>query len=813
MQISDIIAEAMAACAAPSSDAVACLGSDAPRELIVAAGLVPWAIIPDSDAGTGAHPGLSRRSQGILATIEADGFTPRGLVLTHAAAEDAQLFAVLRELHRTGRGPSVPFAFVDLLHGGDDAVRRYNLARLATFQTWLEQSVGHPVSAEALDTARRRENALKARLAALFSAARSGSTPRLSGADALDLVRVISRVPGAAADRILDSVEMDLAASPVLAGQRIMLTGSPHETSSLYSQIESLGAIIVAEDHGWGDPWLAATLDETVSVAEAIATRSQSPDWPSPMQSADRRAAALAARAQALSVDAVIHGGLADEEAAPWDIKPTRQALEPTGIAFLAVAALDPTAVLAAEAAERIAHFLASGEVRAPTPKVAAPRPSLPSKPVEREARRSRKSLDCTADFGAWQRDWFAGVREQAADGPFAVVNADAPQEILRALDIPYVVNQWWASIVAAKQKAGPYGRLLKAADYPSHVETYSAQGLAAALDDQLEDAPWGGLPTPSTLSLIAGSDPGPKIFEAWARETGADLFVFDRSIESRIDLPIDWWDDMPERWEQTLEPERLELMAAQIEQQIARLEALTGRTLDRARLVEVMNLVNEQEDFYRRTRDLIARTYPVPVGVVDTMPATMVPQWHRGTAWARDAARRFYEEVARRAAAGEAACPGERLRLMWVGRGLWSDTGFYQRWEESHGAVFVWSMYLGLAADGYLRSFEGEHDVIRALAARFVTMGDELRMPTWSGAWHVKEARTHGCHGAVAIDDADPLVLEALERAGVPVLRIALNNMGAGNDAVDAEIAAFLDTLEARKSPVHEAEMTTRRL
>jgi hypothetical protein len=43
----------------------------------------------------------------------------------------------------------------------------------------------------------------------------------------------------------------------------------------------------------------------------------------------------------------------------------------------------------------------------------------------------------------------------------------------------------------------------------------------------------------------------------------------------------------------------------------------------------------------------------------------------------------------------------------MWVGRGLWSDMGFYQRWEDSHGAVFVWSMYLGLAADGYLRDFE----------------------------------------------------------------------------------------------------------
>ena len=813
MPISDIVANALAGCAAASRDDIACLGSDVPRELVAAAGLVPWAMVPACVAGTVAHPGLSDRSRGILAAIEADGFAPRGLVLTHAAAEDAQLFAVMRELHRTGRGAQMPFAFVDLLHGVDDAVRRYNLARLTAFQAWLEQRVGHAIDADALEAARQRENAIKSRLAALFTSGRSGNTPRLSGADGLDLIRVISRVSGAKATRILDDLDTALEASPVLEGRRIVLTGSPHETSALYRQIESLGAIIVAEDHGWGDPWLAATLDETVSVTEAIALRSQSPAWPSPMQSADTRAAALALRAKALSVDAVIHCGLLGDEAAPWDVKPIRQALNEAGIAFLAIAGLSPTAAINAYTSSQISHFLATGEILTPAPKVTTPRPSTASKPVEREPRRSRKSLDCTADFGAWQRDWFAGVREQAASGPFAVVNADAPQEILRALDIPYVVNQWWASIVAAKQKAGHYGRLLQAADYPAHVETYSAQGLAAALDDQLDDAPWGGLPTPSALSLIAGSDPGPRIFEAWARETGADLFVFDRSIESRIDLPIDWWNDMPERWEQTLEPERLELMSAQIEQQITRLEALTGRTLDLARLVEVMNLVNEQEDYYRRTRDLIARTHPVPVGVVDTMPATMVPQWHRGTVWARDAARRFYEEVAQRAADGEAACPGERLRLMWVGRGLWSDTGFYQRWEESHGAVFVWSMYLGLAADGYLRSFEGEHDVIRALAARFVTMGDELRMPTWSGAWHVKEARTHGCHGAVAIDDADPLVLEALERSGVPVLRIALNNMGSGNEAVSAEIAAFLDTLDAGRSTANPAEASKGRL
>lgn len=173
-----------------------------------------------------------------------------------------------------------------------------------------------------------------------------------------------------------------------------------------------------------------------------------------------------------------------------------------------------------------------------------------------------------------------------------------------------------------------------------------------------------------------------------------------------------------------------------------------------------------------------------------------MTPQWHRGGTWGRDAAKLMFEEVSARAATGMGVCESERVRLMWVGRGLWSDMGFYQRWEESHGAAFIWSMYLGLAADGYIRAFKGEQDVVRALAARFVTRGDELRMPTWSGAWHVKEARLHGVHGAVAIDDADPLVLEVLRRAGVPVLQIALSNMASNAEAVEHEVTDFMEAL-----------------
>ncbi|RYY33665.1 MAG: 2-hydroxyacyl-CoA dehydratase, partial [Sphingomonadales bacterium] len=387
----------------------------------------------------------------------------------------------------------------------------------------------------------------------------------------------------------------------------------------------------------------------------------------------------------------------------------------------------------------------------------------------------------------AFQRDWFKELRERVAAGaPLAVVNANSPQEILRAMDVPFVVNQWWASIVAAKQQSSRYFELLRAHGYPGNAEAYSSQGIAAALDDDPGLAPWGGLPRPSFLQASMGTNATPRIFEHWARETGAELFLFERSIESRLEVPIDWWDSMLDDWDELLEPARLDLLVAELRAAIAQIEASSDRRFDAGRFATIMDLVNEQEDYYRKTRDLIARAHPAPVSVADTMPATMVPQWHRGTEWARDAARDFYEEVKARYENGEAACPDERFRLMWVGRGMWSDMGFYQRWEESHGAVFVCSMYLSLAADGYIRRTRPDQDPLRALAARFVTMGDELRMPTWAGEWHVREAQNHGVHGAVALSDADPFVLRALRRAGVPVLALDLDNYN--QEATDAD-------------------------
>ncbi|MGV2982812.1 2-hydroxyacyl-CoA dehydratase [Microbacterium sp. AGC85] len=393
------------------------------------------------------------------------------------------------------------------------------------------------------------------------------------------------------------------------------------------------------------------------------------------------------------------------------------------------------------------------------------------------------------------QKAWFADTVRRAQEGePIALVNADAPHEVLRAMGIPYVVNQWWASIISAKRLGPTSLEHLAERGLPDFSQQYDAIPLGAQ-DLPAERRAWGGLPDPAFAIAERSGDVTQKIFELWGEREGTETFLLSRTGADPV--PSSWWEKVPRDWEDAFGADRLDLLQAEIEELIAWLSERTGRSLDRDRLARIMDLGNEQAEWNRRTRDLIAAARPTPVLVNDTMPAVMVPQWHRGTQWAVDTARALHDEVARRIDDGVAVCADEKRRLMWVGRGLWSDLDMYRRFHEEFGAVFVWSMYLAIAADGYPRYGE---DAVRALAARFVGFTDQLYVPPWSAEWYVKEALAHGVDGVVhLVADDTPgagFISEALEAEGIPVLEIRANNAdsrSSGSARIPERIEEFL--------------------
>ena len=412
------------------------------------------------------------------------------------------------------------------------------------------------------------------------------------------------------------------------------------------------------------------------------------------------------------------------------------------------------------------------------------------------------KQLQSAINASAYQKEWFQQLKQRVVAGePCALVGADAPQELLRAMDFPFVVNQWWASVVSSRQKAPYYLRLMNERGYRNDLCAYCSLAFASTLDPDPVQAPWGGLPNISLGIPDLGCDSQMKIFGLWNKEYGVPIYPFERTM--LVDpQPMNWWDKNRYDWEELYQTHRLDLMVEELKGLIAFLETTTGRALSETKLKRILDLVNEQEEYGKKTRDLIAETVPAPITIVDSIPSVMIPQWHRGTEWAVNAAKTFYEEVKDKVDRGEVVCANEKIRVMWIGTGLWFNTSFYQHFQDKYGAVFVWSMYLALAADGYARYGK---DPIRTLAARYTNLTEGLHVPPWNAAWYVNEAKRNKINVAIHLapsgncsDRGSYFVKKALEDAGIPVLDIDSDNVDSrkwNDEEMTKQFSEFLET------------------
>ena len=414
------------------------------------------------------------------------------------------------------------------------------------------------------------------------------------------------------------------------------------------------------------------------------------------------------------------------------------------------------------------------------------------------------RNVSFARENSAFNKDWFATLRGRVIAGEkLAFINADVPTEIFKAMDIPVVVNQWWSAVIAAKQKSPLYFGALNAAGYRGNLCKYCSLALASELAGD-DDPPWGGLPRPAIL--VAGNDCGAQhaIFGLWSERFDIPLYRLDRAESLRRPQP-GWLDRLQSGAEEIFGPDIIGFLAGQYAELIGFLEQHTGKRFDPARLATVLRLVNEQEEEYRRTRDLISAAHPAPLNIADQMPATMIPQWHRGTEWAKSRAELFRAETEQRIASGDAAAPNEQVRLMWLGTGLWYNLGFYEYFEKHYGAVFVWSIYTAIAADAY--PTDGDNP-LRVLAARMTKIQALLNAPPWNIEWFLQEARRAGIDGVVSLnggteDDCretfgfHALLRDAFATAGIPVLRLGADNVDArswDDEAMRARVGTFIE-------------------
>lgn len=418
---------------------------------------------------------------------------------------------------------------------------------------------------------------------------------------------------------------------------------------------------------------------------------------------------------------------------------------------------------------------------------------------VRQTGERSLKRLECTSLATGRQREFVKELQRRVVEAgePFAIVQADTPHEIFHVMDIPIVTNQWWASYIAAKQLSPYYFEVMEKEGFPDSSCRYCSLGLACTLDDDPARAPWGGLPKPTVLVARLTCDCIQRVFSLWADALGSRFFPLEAPGWEHKDAR--WFERGAEHWDEVYTARRIDLLVEEMKALIRFLEAETGRTFDDGKLLDLMHRINEQEELLAQAARLATRTRPCPVGIAEQMPNAMIPQWHRGEPWAIEHARLFRDEVKARVDAGVSIAREEKLRLMWIGAGLWHDPGFYDALEERLGAVFVWSMYLPFTGAKYIRY--NLDDPLRALASRICGMNEVLHLPPWMNEWMVAEAKACGIDAAVILQpetnrlsvSGARLTKLALERAGVPVYELSADMV----DATDWSHEAMVENVE----------------
>jgi len=415
----------------------------------------------------------------------------------------------------------------------------------------------------------------------------------------------------------------------------------------------------------------------------------------------------------------------------------------------------------------------------------------------------SEKQLASTVEASAYQKEWFAQLRRDVFEKhqPYAIVQADMPFELFQVMGVPTVSNQWWAALISAKRLAARCFDELNARGFHGGLCHYCSLPLACTLAGNSVEAPWGGLPKPALISARLTCDCIQRVFAIWARELGTEFIAIENP--GATELPPRWWELSRYQWERLFEARRLDLTVDQFQVLIGALERITGRQFELSALTSLMERVNRQEEYFDEARRWICSAPKTPVRMTEQIANVMAAQWLRGSEWAVEHAKKFRDEIRTRVEGGIAACPEEKLRLMWVGAGLWHDTDFYTSFESRYGAVFVWSMYLAFGPDGYIRY--GLSDPLRALASRIVSMNEQLHNPPWANEWIVDQAQKHRIDGAIVLIPSGTrsaasgtrFIERALEKARIPVMTLVadvVDSRGWDGQAVRERVAKFIE-------------------
>lgn len=230
-----------------------------PEEPIIAAGFLPVRI--NSSPGNDIRKALEKmgRAEGYANSMAARVIGGEYafldyLVVPHSRSSVHKMYSVFKRLREEDPACGIPeLFFLDKAHSAYMTSQLYNRDRILELKERLEAWSGKEITGEALRGAIAVTNECRALLAEVKTLRCRADAP-IFGCEALEIIgasmfmekrqfnellkRFLARVPaeGAPTDRI-----------------RLYFTGGPQDNTALYQVIEENGAVVIAEDHCWGN--------------------------------------------------------------------------------------------------------------------------------------------------------------------------------------------------------------------------------------------------------------------------------------------------------------------------------------------------------------------------------------------------------------------------------------------------------------------------------------------------------------------------------------------------------------------------------
>jgi benzoyl-CoA reductase/2-hydroxyglutaryl-CoA dehydratase subunit BcrC/BadD/HgdB len=315
--------------------------NNVPEELILAAGMFPVQLTGSPrDTTEIADVYLDEVFDGSIRSIFDRLFTGHfdfvDLVVVPRTSESfLQLYYFVEEVRRWESNRRVPELYLfDFLQTPFHLTNQWDRSRMNLLQARLEHLSGARIAEGALRQAIatvNRDRHLLRQTASLWR----GSTPRLSGVDALAIIGsgwFMDRGEHAA---LLGSIVEGELPLPARSGLRVLVKGSPHDNPDFYHVVEETGAVIVASDHVFGDAAFAGSIDEDGDPMDALTGyyQLQSPSVRSYPQS--RQNERFMALVETAAVEGVVFYYEEHDDTLGWDYPDQKRLLDARGIPSL----------------------------------------------------------------------------------------------------------------------------------------------------------------------------------------------------------------------------------------------------------------------------------------------------------------------------------------------------------------------------------------------------------------------------------------------------------------------------------------------